>query len=52
MRWHNEVLEFIQRSVPGLRATRRVNLALLTTAVLSRRKLSVSDTSSRAVYAE
>ena len=42
MRWYNEVLEFIQRSVPGLRATRRVNLALLTTAVLSRRKLSVS----------
>ncbi len=42
MRWYNVILEFIQHSVPGLRATRRVNPALLSAAVLSRRKLSLS----------
>lgn len=42
MRWYTEILEFIQRSAPTLRATRKVNLALLTAAILSRRKLSLS----------
>lgn len=42
MRWYNVALMFIQQSAPTLRSTRQVNLALLSAAVLSRRKLSLS----------
>ena len=42
MRWYNVTLSFIQHTIPGLRATRQVNLALLSAAILSRRKLSLS----------
>ena len=42
MRWYTEILEFIQRSAPAIRATRQINLALLVAAILSRRKLSLS----------
>lgn len=42
MRWYNEILSFIHSSMPTLRATRQVNLALVCAAILSRRKLSLS----------
>ena len=42
MRWYNEILAFIQYAAPNLRATRTVNLALLSAAILSRRQLSLS----------
>ena len=42
MRWYNEILSFIHTSMPTLRATRQVNLALVCAAILSRRKLSLS----------
>ncbi len=42
MRWYNEILAFIQSAAPDLRATRSVNLALLSAAILSRRQLSLS----------
>ncbi|MXY45491.1 MAG: hypothetical protein F4Y44_00595 [Chloroflexi bacterium] len=40
MRWYNTINLFLQRALPTLGATRRTNLALLTTAALSRRQLS------------
>lgn len=42
MRWRNEILAVIQSATPDLRATRAVNLALLSAAILSRRKLSLA----------
>ena len=42
MRWYNTINLFLNCALPTLRATRRVNLALLTTAILSRRQLSLS----------
>lgn len=42
MKWYNEILTFIQHAAPSLRATRAVNLALLSTAILCRRELSLS----------
>ena len=40
MRWYNTISLFLYCALPTLRATGRVNLALLTTAFLSRRHLS------------
>ncbi len=51
MRWYNEIYAFIQHSMPNLRATQRVNLALLTAAVLSRRKLSLSALARAMIHA-
>lgn len=42
MRWYNIISAFLHCSLPTLRATRRTNLALLTTAILSRRELTLS----------
>ena len=42
MKWYCEILTFIQSAAPDLRATRAVNLALLSAAILSRRQLSLS----------
>ena len=42
MRWHNEILAFIQSAAPKFRAARAVNPALLSAAILSRRELSLS----------
>ncbi len=48
MRWYTIINLFLYHAVPELRATRRVNLALLTSAILSRRGLSLA-TLARAV---
>lgn len=42
MRWYTIIDLFLYYVVPDLRATRRVNLALLTSAILSRRRLSLA----------
>ena len=42
MRWYNTISLFLHYALPTLRVTRRMNLALLITAILSRRRLSLS----------
>ena len=42
MSWYHRVAAFLNYSSRQLRATRRVNLALLTVAILERRALAIS----------
>ena len=42
MSWYHRIATFLNYSVPHLRATRRINLALLTVAILERRALAIS----------
>ena len=42
MPWYHRVATFLNYSLPQLRATRRINLALLTVAILERRALAIS----------
>ncbi len=42
MKWYNSISTFLNCAIPNIRATRKVNLALLTCSILSRRQLSLS----------
>ena len=43
MPWYHYIPAFLHHNLPQMRATRRTNLALLTTAILNRRALSLSE---------
>ena len=43
MPWYHYIPAFLHHNLPQMRATRRTNLAMLTTAILNRRALSLSE---------
>ena len=43
MKWYHIIVFFLALNLPDMRKTQRVNLALLTAAIIQRRTLSISD---------